>query len=246
MKFFTFLTLVALLLLSMALSACNVWQPPAVPAAPLESFVDPALTTEDQDRMLRALAVINPESRSNVTFLTQDSRTIYGSSIQARQAGEVLQPLEGSNGHIFQASDGSLTSFPDLEETSGELRAQSYDTLSACPSAKSGPYRRITHVPGTAATPINWMRATVRLPRGSGPDAEAGNYKQRILNKDNKQLDVFTNGPFIYAGGEGANDGTAVDAGFQLSTGGVTDKVLKTWGASDGNWSLFINSPVTF
>jgi hypothetical protein len=164
---------------------------------------------------------------------------VYASSDQVRGTVASLHPVQNN---VFRNTEGTEMAFPDhsnldLQALENDLSPRTTPEVAAnCTDDGSGPFRRVTSQKSQAGTSaFNWMQANVYLPTGvdSGTTkAEAGGYLQRTSA-------LFTNTPYIYVGGFGAittngqiNVATAVDAGFQQSTG--TDAV-----AGNGNWSLF-------
>ncbi len=226
--------LLAVFLLALFVTACG-GVPQSVQNRPIESYLDPNTKLEDKESLLQILALVTPEARDDITFLTAKG-SVYSTSEQARKAGALLKPA-GEN--IFELPDGSFRAFPASGESPNNQNltatGEPFSALDDCYrkgiGEKSGPIRRITHAQGTKQAPTNWMKVTLYLPKA----AEANGFKQRIA--DGKTMKPVYNAPFIYAGGWG-NKGSGqsyVDAGFQMSTGDKNND------ASD-EWTLFVKA----
>ena len=226
--------LLAIFLLALFVTACG-GVPQSVQNRPIESYLDPNTKPEDKESLLQVLALVTPEARDDITFLTAKG-SIYSTSEQARKAGALLKP---TGEDVFELPDGSFRAFPTSGESpnnrnltaTGEPFGELDDCYRKGIGEKSGPIRRITHAQGTKKAPTNWMKVTIYLPKAS----EAGGFKQRIPN--GKTMIPVYNAPFIYAGGWG-NKGSGqsyVDAGFQMSTGNDAND-------AKNQWSLFVKA----
>jgi hypothetical protein len=103
--------LLAVFLLALFVTACG-GVPQSVQNRPIESYLDPNTKPEDKESLLQILALVTPEARDDITFLTAKG-SIYSTSEQARKAGALLKP---TGDDVFELPDGSFRAFP----TSGE------------------------------------------------------------------------------------------------------------------------------
>jgi hypothetical protein len=213
--------------------------------APAPTFVvDSDLTGEDRSAFIEVLNTLNPDLRDSLNMVGQDNK-IYASGANVRGTVRRLLRIQGN---VFQG-DGVAVATPDhrdldLQDLGIGVSPQATPAQKAeCANDSSGPFRRVTSTVSKGGTnAFNWMQATVYLPTGvdSGiTKAEAGGFLEKFFDPRTNKIETYTNTPYIYVGGFGAKTvnnqveaATAVDAGFQLSTGNAST-------AANGKWSLF-------
>lgn len=227
------LTKIPFLLGVVIVAACN-----GTPPVP-EYSIDPTLTSDERSIFIDTLNVLSSDLRDSLNMVGLNNK-VYASSDRVRGTVTSLAVVQDN---VFRNLEGTEVAFPDhsnldLQDAKSDLLPRTTPEVAAnCTDDSSGPFRRVTSQKSPSGTSaFNWMQVNVYLPTGldSGTTkAEAGGFLQPITQG---QTATNTNAPYIYVGGFGATTAgqvvTAVDAGFQQSTG--TDIA-----AGNGKWSLF-------
>ncbi len=223
----------------LALAACSntIPQTQSVSTLNLEvnpALLDPALQGQDREDMETILRLLPTSLREDVSFIDMESDKAYDSLLQARGLSYSAKDL-GNN--VFESQSGVAFSMPQSSLSDTTFSTQTTRaSVSDCADAKSGPMRRVSTLLGNTNRPVNWLQTTVYLPNSFW--REAGGFLERLKDSSGNTIKLangkdrlFTNGPFIYLGGWGNGGKTAVDVGFQLSTGDYNNQ-------SNGLWTL--------